>query len=297
MRKIIFAFLITLLVLVLAAIAEASLDFHGIADELDAFDMSTGSARPAPLVSPYLYDFSLDGRLPEAADGESKSPYWWLNSGALMISEGGKGKTIQGKLWKYSKWRVLYAQSNPKDTDNGYHPQNIFRLVGRSKWLDYSQQAYFRVTKGNFSDSPNRNESNGLLLMSRYSDSDNLYYAGIRVDGSAVIKKKKGGVYHTFSQTEKFFSGRDYDRETNPSLIPGNTWIGLRSEIKNEAGGVSIKLYVDKGKTGKWTLATEAFDDGLSYGGEAFLKSGYAGIRTDFMDVEFDNYKLISIGE
>ena len=39
------------------------------------------------------------------------------------------------------------------------------------------------VEADHFSTSPNRNSSNGVLLMSRYSDSgDTLYYAGMRVD-------------------------------------------------------------------------------------------------------------------
>jgi len=31
---------------------------------------------------------------------------------------------------------------------------------------------------------------------------------------------------------------------------------------------------------------------GKSFGGAAFMQEGYVGIRTDFMDVKFDNYKL-----
>ncbi len=38
--------------------------------------------------------------------------------------------------------------------------------------------------------------------------------------------------------------------------------------------------------TGGWTTVFEAVDAG----GAAILSDGYAGIRTDFMDVEFDNY-------
>jgi hypothetical protein len=36
----------------------------------------------------------------------------------------------------------------------------------------------------------------------------------------------------------------------------------------------------------------EAKDDGKTFGGAAILNEGYAGIRTDFMDVEFDDYKI-----
>ena len=56
---------------------------------------------------------------------------------------------------------------------------------------------------------------------------------------------------------------------------------------------MDIKLFIDKDKTGNWVLAAEAIDDGKSYGGGAILNEDYAGIRADFMDVEFDDYKII----
>ncbi len=57
-------------------------------------------------------------------------------------------------------------------------------------------------------------------------------------------------------------------------------------------GKVKIDLYIDKGWTGVWTLAASATDDGKSYGGAAITNPGYGGIRTDFMDVEFENFRL-----
>jgi hypothetical protein len=39
----------------------------------------------------------------------------------------------------------------------------------------------------------------------------------------------------------------------------------------------------------------EKKDEGNSFGESPFLKEGYAGIRTDFMDVEFNNYKIEEI--
>lgn len=191
----------------------------------------------------------------------------------------------------YSKWRLAYARSNPIDTDNGYHPQNIFRLVLRSKWQNYTQQAYFRVDRHNASASPNRAASNGLLLFNRYQDGDNLYYAGVRVDGNAVIKKKKGGTYYTLA-SKKILPGT-YDLTSTPTLIPKDMWIGLRSVVTNGVdGSVFLKLYTDIGKTGQWTLTAEAIDDGKSYGGAAIVSEGYGGIRTDFMDVSFNDYRM-----
>lgn len=237
-------------------------------------------------------DFSEDLVLEEAGEiEESKSQYWWLNSGAYLIQENGVGKTIQGNAEEGSKWQVKYKNYNADETDDGLHPQNIFRLVTRSKWQDYAQEAYYKITDYHLSKSTYRSESNGLLLFNRYQDENDLYYTGLRVDGAAVIKKKIKGEYFTLSY-EPVFEGK-YDRESNPDLLPMNTWIGIKSEVINGADGtVNIKLFIDRNRSGNWELVAEAKDDGVSYGGEAILNEGYAGIRTDFMDVEFDDYKM-----
>jgi hypothetical protein len=250
-------------------------------------------ATPAATVSsPFLYTFNATGKLVETGSiSLSSSPYFWLNSGAYMPIADGVGGTVQGTLPASDPWRLIYAGSNPADTDNGYRPQNIFRLVTRSAWSNVREEAYFKIHADNLSASKNRNASNGLLLMSRYQGGDTLYYAGIRVDGAAVIKKKKNGTYYTLGY-EKLFAGT-YDRTKNPNLLPKHIWIGLRSEtVTNADGTVTVKLYTDVGKTGTWTLALSAVDDGKTYGGAALTKSGYAGIRTDFMDVSFDNFRL-----
>jgi hypothetical protein len=200
------------------------------------------------------------------------------------------GSTIVGDLAGDDVWRLKYSKSNPADTDNGYRPQNIFRLVNRASWGNYSQQAYFRVKNSNQSKSENRNESNGLLFFNRYQDAFNLYYAGLRVDGYAVIKKKMDGVYYTMAY-EPFIKGGKYDREDNHNLIPVNKWVGLKTEVDNISGErVRIRFFVDEVGVGNWVLAAEAIDDGKKYGGRPILEDGHGGIRTDFMDVEFRDY-------
>jgi len=238
-------------------------------------------------------DFSVPTLIKEAGSMDSsESAEWWLSSGAYFYSVNGIGSTILGALPALNSRRVSYYRANPLDTDNGYYPQNIFRLVLRSKWRNYTQEAYFRIVKDNLTESPNRNASNGLLLFNRYQDEFNLYYTGIRVDGYAVIKKKINGTYYTMAY-KRLINGPKYDATTNPNLLPKNVWIGLRSVVQNNTDDtVSIKLYVDNGKTGNWTLAAQAEDDGKTYGGRALVNAGYAGIRTDFMDVEFDDYKI-----
>jgi len=230
--------------------------------------------------------------LEETAElSESQDPDWWLDSGGRVYFDDDKNEfaTIQGSLMKDDRWRKLYAESNPADTDDGLHPQNIFRLVNKGNWRDFTQEAYFRIDAYNPSASPNRNESNGILFFNRYVDGDNLYYVGLRVDGAAVVKKKFDGEYHTLAY-EKILPGV-YDASTTPNLLPEGVWIGLRSEIFTaSSSAVVIKLYVDIGRTGSWSLAVEAVDDG-SAAGPKIDQTAYAGVRTDFMDVTVSGYE------
>jgi hypothetical protein len=111
------------------------------------------------------------------------------------------------------------------------------------------------------------------------------------VDGAAVIKKKKNGVYYEMRYSP-VFSSNVYNRDNNPDLIPKNEWIGLRTEvIINDDGSLGINLYMDRGRTGEWALIASANDNGSKFGG-ALIKDGYGGIRTDFMDVQFSDYSI-----
>ena len=255
------------------------------------------AAATAPVGSYFHYNFNTNGILDEAGSiQESWSPYWWVNSGAQLVLQNGVGKTVQGEIGAFSAWRLYYASYNPLDTDNGYHPQNIFRLVTRSMWQNFDQRIRFQITKVNMSNSEERGGWSGILLFNRYVDGDNLYYTGIRADGYAVIKKKKQGDYYTLAHERVYEADAGYERNTNPNLIPGKQWIGLRSVVQdNDNGTVDIRVYVDRIDTGAWELVAQATDDGVQYGGDAIRQKGYAGIRTDFMDVEFDDYKAMAI--
>ncbi len=156
----------------------------------------------------------------------------------------------------------------------------------------FCSEAYFKIDQLNLSDSPNRNQTNGLFLFNRYQTGDSLYYTGLRVDGAAVIKKKIFGTYYTMA-VKKVFTNGTYDRDKNQNLLPLHEWIGVRSEVSTQADkSVLIKIFTDVGRTGNWQLAAEAIDDGQKYGGAPILAPGYAGIRTDFMDVKFDDYSI-----
>lgn len=250
------------------------------------------SASPALADTSFQYNFSTNGTLNEAGSiTQSTSPYWWVNSGAMMKLASSTGQTVQGDLPATNPWRLTYLAANPLDTDNGYHPQNIFRLVSKSIWSNARLEAQFYIAKDNWSTSPNRNQSNGLLLMNRYAlDGQTLYYAGIRVDGTAVIKKKYHGTYYTMTQP-RIFPGT-YVLGGQVNLLPHNEWIGLRSEtITNANGSVTVNLYMKRAADASWNLIATAVDDGVKYGNTPPILSGAAGIRTDFMDVQFDTFK------
>lgn len=76
-----------------------------------------------------------------------------------------------------------------------------------------------------------------------------------------------------------------------PNLFPGGSWAGMRVETVSTAGGVVISLYRDPERDGTWEKVLEARDDG-SRGESAITSEGYAGIRSDFMDVEFDDLRI-----
>ncbi len=238
----------------------------------------------------FAYAFSDAIRLPESGSiNDSNSP-WWVDSGGYMDISSGTGKTIQGSLALGDPWQVQYAKANPIDTDNGLHPQNIFRLILKSTWKNFREEAYFRINADNLSTSPNRNESNGILLFGRYVDSQNLYYMGLRVDGHAVIKKKLNSVYSVLKEVPAVPDTLPYDKNINPGLLPKGVWIGLRAEVTTESSGaVHIKLWTDIGRTGNWKLQAEAVDTPAN---SVIPGPAHVGIRTDFMDVSFTNFKI-----
>lgn len=240
----------------------------------------------------FLYTFNSPGTLVEAGSmGESSSPYFYLNSGGKFTIKNGIGSTIKNDLLVNDVTRLLYSTANALDTDGGSNPQNLFRLLTKETWQNANTKLSFRITDQNLSDSPNRDGHNGVLIMNRYQDQDNLYYAGVRNDGEAIIKKKIGGKYHTLASVQIFGTEGQYDRESAPSMLPLNRWTGLKTEVYNLSNGaVRIRLLLDRENDGSYVSILAADDNGV--GGAPFLKDGHAGIRTDFMDVEFDNFRI-----
>jgi hypothetical protein len=254
---------------------------------VNIFDNKSSNTTASAFV-PFSSSFNVE----EAGSmAESVSSIFWVSSGGRLSVNNAIADTIQGDLLPTDNWYTVYLASNAIDTDAGIHPQNIFRLVTKNVWKDATQSLYFKINKLNLSSSPNRNASNGIFMMQRYTDSNNLYYTGLRVDGYAVIKKKINGNYFTMASA-KVFDGT-YDHDSAPNLLPLNTWVGFRTEtINNTNGGVDINIYVDKAGNGTWVKVLSSIDNNTSYGGNSFSNTGYSGLRTDFMDVSFKSYEL-----
>lgn len=250
---------------------------------------------PTPAADCDSLAFKPDREVVETARmDESQDPCWWLSSGGTLSIRQDVAQTIQGSLLQGSAWRERYAQSNPRDTDDGEHPQNLLRLVTKARWQNYRQELSFRINRINTSASQERGEWSGVLLFLRYQDAATLYYAGLRMDGTAVIKKKMDGKYTTLGQRPVFGDPRAYARHERPSLLPIGQWIDMAGEVRTLADGrVMIELYTRPGGLeGAWQLAVSAIDDGSR--GSIIASAGHGGIRADFMDAEFSGYRVVS---
>jgi hypothetical protein len=237
----------------------------------------------------YLYDgFEKTGQIDEAGSiGESSSPTWWVSSGGRFLEQSGLGSTLMGSLPADDPTRLAYADANPTDTDGGYRPQNIFRFVNRGTWTKIRQTVYFRIRAIDASTSPNRNASNGVFLFNRYQDSQTLYYVGLRVDGYAIVKKKLHGTYSELGRVRVYGSG-SYDRNTRYNYLPTDQWLGLKSRVRtNDDGTVSIRVFLDRGDGAGLERVLDVTD-----ASSPILAGGHTGIRTDFMDVEFDGFEV-----
>jgi hypothetical protein len=255
-----------------------------------ALGAACGAMRQPPACSRPTFDG--DREVEEAGSmAESPDPCWWLSSGAQLSLADGVARTVQGALPDDAPWRQRYAASNEADTDAGRHPQNLLRLVTRVRIADARQQLRFRILRVNQSSSPERGEWSGVFLFLRYQDQDNLYYGGLRMDGTAVIKKKTHGTYATLTQRPVYGRPESYDRRANPSLLPIGQWISLAADVGTEAdGSVHIRLYAhDDGEP--WRLVAEARDAPST--GEPIREAGNGGLRSDFVDAEFAEYSMV----
>ncbi len=263
------------------------------------WNMSLSLAEPSqqshsPLPSPTVPEPQLHVLEESPSMSQSPNQTWWLNSGAKAFFLENEIQTIQGSLDVNDHWRNRYFNSNPTETDDGLHPQNIFRLVTKQKYVQATQSAQVRIDRLILSKDEHRAASNGILFFHHYMDGDNLYYAGVRVDGAAVIKKKIKGKYYTMAY-QPLIGGLRYNRETMPNKLPIDEWFGMRTEIENlESGAVAVRIFIDFSAQGNWQLAAEAIDTGEKYDSTILNKEGYVGIRTDFIDATVRDYSVTS---
>ncbi len=260
---------------------------------VDVADSSSAIAQSTPSFS---YSFGTNGTLEEASTPtQSSSAYFWLKSGGVMTISNGVGATNQGSLPATNKWRVAYAASSSVQTDNGYHPQNVFKLFTRSAWQNVRHTVSFNIQDDNLTNIANRHPYDGVFLIDRYDMANDSYYMmGFRTDGAGVLKKKVGDKFYTLQYSPLFFVGDDsgdYDSASRFNMLLKNTWIMMRSEIRNNANGtVDLQFYYNYCGFG-WILAGFATDDGVLYG-PVLGGSGLAGVQSDFMDVQYDDYAL-----
>ena len=231
---------------------------------------------------------------------ESLDKNWWVSSGGYLSVNNGAASTIQGTLPQNDTIRIGYSLSKgSEDTDNGYRPQNIFRMVNRNTWSgNYTEELYFKYSKyNNMTNAKGKNlgAENGFSLMVNYQDADNLYYIGLRADGFAGIKKKIDGNYSVLQNPVQVFPGtyKHYD-----NLIPQDKWIGLRAVVEHRQNNSSnimpgkdqiyIAMYIDeKGDGSSWKYVTSYLDQDT-----IVFKQGHTGIRTDFMDTQFKDFQV-----
>lgn len=265
--------------LAVTSLSTNAFDSHVMARE--AFAQTTG---------PLTYTFSSNGVLFETDTmAQSPSPYLWLQSGGMLVLVNGIGSSIRGTLSATDPIRAQYAQNLPSISDNGTHPQNAFKLFAKTSIKDVSASVYLNRKSDNLANAANRHSYTGESIIARYQNEKTFYYAGIRVDGSIVIKKQNNGSYHTLA-SKQIFPGT-YDANTNYNLIPLSKWIGLKLVVVDTSDGVKLTAYTDIGKTGTWKLALTAIDDPQKFG-PAITNGGYVGIESDFADVQIDTFAV-----
>lgn len=253
---------------------------------------TTGKDDTVAATSPLCDSFPRDLSLEEADRVDtSADPCWWLDSGAVFFIQDGIGQTQMGTLPETSRWVKLYAESDAIDTKFGQYPQNIFRLINKMPAQDFREAVYFNIDSYNAINSPNRNESNGVFLFGRYRNSNDLYYGGIRVDGTVVIKRKLNGIYETLASAI-YDNSSSYDSTSNPNLLPTGQWIGIALEMKNTSG-TKIMIQLDADMGDGWQTVLTTIDDPTKLPDGGLLTfPGNTGIRTDFMDVLFKDYSI-----
>ncbi|MCA9308573.1 hypothetical protein KC980_03600 [candidate division WWE3 bacterium] len=210
---------------------------------------------------------------------------WNIVSGGILNIKKSVLSTNIGELNTQNPVYKLYQNKAPIDSDNGKHPQNLFKITTKRSYINSTQKITYKIKKLNLSDSPNRNNTNGIFLLSKYKNEQTYYKAGLRVDGNFIISRTLNGETQILA-AKTYFLG-DYDRTQTPYLINTSEEDLLKFETIETKDGVMLKLYYRDTPKRDWFTMLEVFDPTDM----AIVSKGKNGIQTDFMDVEFTNYK------
>ena len=106
---------------------------------------------------------------------------------------------------------------------------------------------------------------------------------GTRLNGDVFLRYYLGG---------QAFHGIALGLKVGPTRqSTGATHLGVGFDI-NQTLPVGDLVFISTGFGVKRLIGAkvDVVDNGVQYGGSAFTQPGYGGVRTDFMDVAFDNY-------
>lgn len=148
----------------------------------------------------------------------------------------------------------------------GFTETYNFRMIADAKtkrgktiwWADQAPEYQAIITR--WHDTAPDYSYAGIHIFARYHDEDNLYVASWRHDGYITVKKKINGVYTTLA-----------------SQYYGVPLISTPYVLQLTTTGNELKFLLDN------TVVLTAADDELT--------SGTVGIRTDYVDTQFDNWR------
>lgn len=199
--------------------------------------------------------------LSAAGGGGRTDPVWRQTSGSLFADGG---VAYSGPI------DATKPDVTSRDTTNSA----VFRVVTHNAELgDVNVALRFRIERyGSTSQTP-EHDWDGLHLLMRYADANNLYSLSFaRRDGTVAIKRKAEGpdadaTYATLRQGQLH--------------VPVGTWHDLAASARNTAEGVLLEVWIDD------TRVLRALDTDVD--GTALWSAGRVGIRGDNVEFRFDN--------
>lgn len=238
----------------------------------------------AALVGPtFTYHFTSQAVVNETATmATSSSPYFWVASGGQFIITN-VANIPNPDLLSAGIYLGATIQGPSAATVTAYQ-QNDFRLIERFMRTNIMQEVHFNLRHINMAETPSRDADKGIFVYARYYDVSNHYYAGITLDGRAVIRIVTNGVMKTLASTPLYMADGGYDRDTNPNVIPGKKWIGLSTHADLVGGKMHLSLDVGSIDSGRWIWGA-MFTSIVDSNPPVVLRGPcYGGIRSDYFD-------------